>query len=416
MKIAVWHNLFSGGGKRALHMHVKGLHERGHRIHLFSTTQADHQYLPIKPYAQSETLLPLPSAVPSRRREWLLRYGALSHSAEERIQKVQRAEQHARQCGQLIDSSGCECLWANSCQNTYHPAIGSGVSLPSLCYLQEPYRPLYEASPTLPWLLPRAVTAHPRNPIKRLSERSRQWMELYSNRLQATEELMWAKSYDKILCNSQFSRESILRAYNIDAKVCYLGIDSEAFRPRHEQKEPFVLCAGSIHYTKRQHAAIQALATIPEATRPDLMLVGNFADEGYKNYLIRLADQLGVRLKHRVLLSDLELQQTMSRAACFVYTSHLEPFGLTPLEANACGTAVVAIGEGGVRETIINGVNGYLTLDNDAAALAELVLKLTLNLNHAADLGAQARQHVTRHWSVTDAIDRMEQHLLQLTR
>lgn len=416
MHLAVWHNLFSGGGKRALHMHVKGLHERGHSIHLFSTTQADHRYLPIKAYARSETLLPLPAAAPNRRRQWLLRLGAHSQSAEDRILKVLRAKQHARECGRLIEASGCECLWANSCQNTYHPAIGSSVGLPSLCYLQEPYRPLYEASPELPWLLPRTATAHPRNPIKRLSERSRQWLELYSHRLQASEELGWAKSYDKILCNSQFSRESILRAYNIDAKVCYLGIDTEAFKPRHDQKEPFVLCAGSIHYTKRQHAAIQALATIPEASRPELMLVGNFADEGYKNYLIRLAEELGVRLQHRVLLSDLELQQTMSRAACFLYTSHLEPFGLTPLEANACGTAVVAIGEGGVRETIHNGVNGYLALDNDAAALAEQVLKLTLDLNHATELGAQARQHVVRHWSVSDAIDRIEQHLLQLSR
>lgn len=144
------------------------------------------------------------------------------------------------------------------------------------------------------------------------------------------------------------------------------------------------------------------------------MLVGNFADEQYKKYLIFLPEQIAVRLRYRALLSTLELQ-TMSRAACFLYTSHHELFGLTPLEANACCTAVVAIGEGGVRETILNGVNGYLVVDNDAAALAEHVLKPTLNLNHATELGAQARQHVVRHWSASDAIDRMKQHMLQLS-
>jgi len=43
-----------------------------------------------------------------------------------------------------------------------------------------------------------------------------------------------------------------------------------------------------------------------------------------------------------------------------VYSARLEPFGLAPLEANACATPVVAVAEGGVRESIRNGVNGVL--------------------------------------------------------
>jgi glycosyltransferase involved in cell wall biosynthesis len=414
MNIAVWHNLFSGGGKRALHMHVKGLHERGHKIHIFSTTQSDRHYLPLTPFSESETLLPLPEASADRRRQWLLRGKFHTQSAEDRIQKLNKAKQHAKQCGQLINASNCTVLLANSCQNTYNSPIGTAVDLPSLSYLQEPYRPLYEASPELPWLLPTSPSAHPRNPLKRLQEQSRQGMENHSFRLQLSEELRWARSYTRILCNSQYSRESILRAYHIDPKVCYLGIDSEAFRPRSESKEPFALCVGSIHYTKRLHAAIRTIATIPCKDRPTLVLAGNFADEGYKSYLLNLANELQVNLRHHVLLSDHELQEIMSRAACFLYTSHLEPFGLTPLEANACGTAVVAIGEGGVRETVHPGINGYLALDCDYPLLAEYVHKLTSDLDHAATMGAQAREHVVRHWSVQDAVDRIEQHLLQV--
>lgn len=414
MKIAVWHNLFSGGAKRALHMHVKGLHERGHKIHVFSTTLSDRRYCPLTPFAEAETLLPMPAAVPDRRRHWLLNNGFHSNIAEDRIQKVIQAKRHAQECGQIINRSNCDVLFANSCHSTYNSPIGTTVELPSLSYLQEPYRPLYEASPRLPWVLPDSPSAHPRNPLKRLKERSRQWMDNYSHRLQLSEELNWAHSYSRILCNSQYSRESILRAYHIDPKVCYLGIDSEAFRPRATTKEPFVLCVGSIHYTKRLDAAIRTIASIAENSRPTLVLVGNFAEDYYKQYLLDLAGKLKVKIQHQVLLSDEELQSTMSRAACFLYTSHLEPFGLTPLEANACGTAVVAIGEGGVRETIIPEVNGYLSLDCDYPVLAEYVLKLTQNLDHAASMGAQARQHVVRNWSIQDAVDRLEQHLQQV--
>ena len=414
MKIAVWHNLFSGGGKRALHMHVKGLHERGHKIHVFSTTASDRTYCPLSPYAETETLLPMPAAVPDRRRRWLLNNEFHTQTAEDRIQKVIQVKRHAQQCGEIINRTQCDVLFANSCHLTYNSPIGTTVESPSLSYLQEPYRPLYEASPQLPWLLPNRPSAHPRNPLKRLKEQSRQLMENYSHRLQLSEELNWAQSYSRILCNSQYSRESILKAYHIDPKVCYLGIDSEAFKPRDAAKEPFVLCVGSIHYTKRLDAAIRTIAVIPENTRPPLVLVGNFADDGYKQYLLDLASKLKVRLQHQVLLSDEEMQRTMSRAACFLYTSHLEPFGLTPLEANACGTAVVAIGEGGVRETIIPGVNGYLSLDCDYHQLAEYILKLTLNLDHAASMGAQARQHVVSNWSIQDALDRLEHHLQQV--
>jgi glycosyltransferase involved in cell wall biosynthesis len=128
-----------------------------------------------------------------------------------------------------------------------------------------------------------------------------------------------------------------------------------------------------------------------------------------------LAHEVQVDFENRILVSDQELQAAMAEAACFLYTSHLEPFGLTPLEANACGTAVVAIAEGGVRETIIPGINGWLAADNNSIELAELIMKFTTNLNHAEKVGAQAREHVIKYWSTTSAIDRLEQQLIDIS-
>jgi glycosyltransferase involved in cell wall biosynthesis len=157
-----------------------------------------------------------------------------------------------------------------------------------------------------------------------------------------------------------------------------------------------------------------AIASIPSDERPHLHWIGNFADSWYQEYIVRLAEQHAVTLKLHVLVSDEDLQKAMSEAACFIYTPRLEPFGLTPLEANACGTAVVAIAEGGVRETIQHGVNGLLSLNNDPCQLGQMIAKFTSNLHYAAQMGMQARDHVVKHWKVADAVDRMEQQLLSL--
>ncbi|HEY7768805.1 MAG TPA: hypothetical protein VIB55_11630, partial [Longimicrobium sp.] len=46
MRIAVWHNLSTGGGKRALHTHVRGLVERGHELRVWTVSER-HDYLPL---------------------------------------------------------------------------------------------------------------------------------------------------------------------------------------------------------------------------------------------------------------------------------------------------------------------------------------------------------------------------------
>ena len=60
-------------------------------------------------------------------------------------------------------------------------------------------------------------------------------------RIQAREEFLNASAYNVILTNSFFSRESILRAYGLDARVCYLGIDTDLFRPLNLPRERMVI-------------------------------------------------------------------------------------------------------------------------------------------------------------------------------
>ncbi len=92
-----------------------------------------------------------------------------------------------------------------------------------------------------------------------------------------------------------------------------------------------------------------------------------------------------------------------------LYTSQLEPFGLAPLEANSCGTPVVAVAEGGVRETIKDGLNGFL-VDDEPEAIAQAI-KLLLSDAELARTWATAAANTfsrdgiwRRAWTVSKRI------------
>ena len=105
------------------------------------------------------------------------------------------------------------------------------------------------------------------------------------------------------------------------------------------------------------------------------MLVGNSCDQKEKEYLTHLALKKGVDLEIKIFITDDELITLYNKAKVFVYASYLEPFGLGVLEAMACGTPVVAVKEGGVREIVIDGMTGIL-VDRDEKLFADAVESL----------------------------------------
>ena len=141
------------------------------------------------------------------------------------------------------------------------------------------------------------------------------------------------------------------------------------------------------------------------------LIVGT--NSGYEEEMRRLAASVGVRFEPRKLISDEEVVETLNRAALFIYTSRLEPFGLAPLEANACGTPVVAVAEGGVRETVKDGVNGLL-VDSEPEAIAETMASLLGNADRAVRMGERACEYVRQEWGLSRSIDRLEANLSQV--
>jgi glycosyltransferase involved in cell wall biosynthesis len=303
-----------------------------------------------------------------------------------------------------------DVLFANSCQHFGAPFIGRYVELPSVLYLQEPYRRLYEAAPRLPWVAldgPKRLRDVPTDVLRFVSN----LFYVQSVRIRAREEVRNAQAFDGVLVNSYFSRESTLRLYGVEAHVCYLGIDAETFRDEAKPREPIALGLGTLHPHKNVGFVLRALGQVSQP-RPPLVWVGNAVDMDYLPRLQEQAKALDVDFRPRVRVTDEELLDLLNRAQALLYAPRLEPFGYAPLEANACGLPVIAVAEGGVRETVSDGRNG-LVVAPEPEAMARAVERLRDDPAYARALGEQGRELVAEHWSLERAIDRLEARLVE---
>ena len=397
MKIAVWYNLPSGGAKRALYYHVRGLVERGHQVEVWCPPTANRSFLPLADLAP-EHIVPLEDLKPPRIKRHPLRH---FHTTNEVAAAM---DEHCARCAAQMQERGFDLLFANTCVVFAAAAIGRYVQMPKVLYLQEPNRDLYEARPNLPWVAGPVGEAL-RSP-KHLRVTFADMVIVQALRVKARQEILNARAYDAILVNSYFSRESVLRAYNLDAQVCYLGIDTNLFVNRHCLREDFVVGLGQFSPHKNARFVVEAVAAMP-APRPRLVWIGNVSSPDYLEEMQRFAAAQGVTLEARINVSNDELCSLLNRAKVLLYAPRLEPFGFAPLEGNACGLPVVAVAEGGVRETVTNGVNGLL-VESRPEAMAAAVASLLQDAAYADRLGKEGERLVHEQWSLSASIDRLE--------
>ena len=161
-----------------------------------------------------------------------------------------------------------------------------------------------------------------------------------------------------VLANSRYTAGYVKRVYDVDAVVNYAGVDADAFTPGDEPHERFVLTVGELMPRKGFDWAVRTVGAMPTQNRPPLVIVSNNVDAAERRYVEGVASECGVALDVRERASDAELKRLYRTAGVFLYTPHLEPLGLAPLEAMASGTPVVAVREAGPAETVSDGVTG----------------------------------------------------------
>ena len=386
--------------------HVRGLVARGHAVEVWHPPTADVTYLPL---ADVVRMHEVPLAPAGGRRQWWERGPAGSVAAVER--ELDALQEHCRQCGAAIDAGGFDVVFAQEARVTPAPPLPAAVRMPAVLFMQQPQRRYFEQTytpGTLPWIGSGAELAAGRwrrDPRAFVGDLGRH----HALRVRARRDDVWAKSYARVLANSHFSRESILKAYGVDARTCYLGVDTALFVDRRLPRERFVVSLGEVGPQKNVEMAIRAVAALPRP-RPPLVWVGNQCYPEYQAAMDALAERLGVEFNVRVRLSDAEVVDVLNTAWAMVYAPRLEPFGLAPLEANACGTPVVAVAEGGPRETVRDGVNGLL-VESDPAAIGEALGRLFDDPPLARRLGEGGVHEVAERWTPAAATDRLERHL-----
>jgi glycosyltransferase involved in cell wall biosynthesis len=131
------------------------------------------------------------------------------------------------------------------------------------------------------------------------------------------------------------------------------------------------------------------------AARLPVQIIAPRADRHEEARLRALAEELGVNVEIRVGISDGELADLYASAVATLYLASLEPFGLVALEAQACGCPVIVAAEGGLPETIVDGVTGWKA-PRDPATVAAMVDRLD-DRRLRERISTAAREHARRY-------------------
>jgi glycosyltransferase involved in cell wall biosynthesis len=192
-----------------------------------------------------------------------------------------------------------------------------------------------------------------------------------------------ASRVDRYLTNSQYVAGRIRRDYNRDATVVYPPVDTDFFHPDSAHAAGsggdgrYALVVSALVPYKRLDVAIDAcrIAGVP------LKIVGTGPERprlsGDAQFLGRVSDD--------------QVRGLYQRAAVLLLPGE-EDFGIVPLEAQACGCPVVALGRGGAVESVVPGETGLLVGDQTGAAFADAIARALRTRFDAARI----RRHAER--------------------
>ncbi|NPA24880.1 MAG: glycosyltransferase family 4 protein [Deltaproteobacteria bacterium] len=155
-----------------------------------------------------------------------------------------------------------------------------------------------------------------------------------------------APGVDHYIANSDFIARRIKKVYGREAVTIHPPVDTDFFTPAADREEvgDFYLTVSRLVPYKRIDIIVQAFADTPHRR---LVVIG---DGPERNRLLQLArNSSNIEIKGH--LDRKAVRDHMRRARAFIFAAE-EDFGIVPLEAQACGTPVIAYGKGGVLETI----------------------------------------------------------------
>jgi len=371
MKIAFVHNLPSGGGKRSAFDFIKSM-VKNHTVDLFYIDETSENYMDVRDIVNNVILVPGPKTK-----------GGLGI-----IYSMIKVKRIYAEVARKINNGGYDLAFVMQCKICNSPFVLKYLQIPSLYYCQEPLaRSLESHNWDRGWL----------NFFKKTVFRLRVYIDWYN-----------AQGATLICANSRYSVENIYRYYGVYPRFSKLGVDINHFRPLGLKRKLVVLCVGELSASKSQDFIIESISTMK--VKPTIHFIYNSTNKNYKSYIQKLADSHDVIVKFDELVKDEELIKAYNSASVILYTSKLEPFGFVPLEAMACGTPIIGIAEGGIRETIIHNKTGFLT-ERDTIEYGKAIETLLEDELLRKIMGQNGRQYVSENWTLDQSYIELEKNL-----
>lgn len=201
-----------------------------------------------------------------------------------------------------------------------------------------------------------------------------------------------------------------------DATVIHHGIDTALFSPVEDREAlratldlpvagPLVGCFGRIRHQKGNDLFVKAMIRVfSQVPHGNALVMGRATDE-HKTYLQDLKDAVAAAgLSDRILFRDEvpieQLSLHFQALDLYVAPQRWEGFGLTPLEAMACGAPVVATRVGAFEELVKDGVTGTLVDIEDVNAIETHLRALLINDEMRAAYAKAARENVVENFSI----------------
>lgn len=171
-----------------------------------------------------------------------------------------------------------------------------------------------------------------------------------------------ANGVDRWIAISKFISRRIRKVYGKESEVIYPPVDIQSFTLQ-PSKEDFYLTASRMVPYKRIDLIVEAFSQMPQRK---LVVIGEGPD------FEKIKSKAGPNVQLLGYQAFNVLKDHMQRAKAFVFAAE-EDFGIVPVEAQACGTPVIAYGKGGALETVIEGQTGVFFREQTVESLIHAV-------------------------------------------
>ena len=225
------------------------------------------------------------------------------------------------------------------------------------------------------------------------------------------------ESSDVVTSVSEYLRRETIEKYGVNKDIVAIPnfIDTEVFHPidgKHTRRllapnnEKIVVHVSNFRAVKRVSDAIKAFKIVLDSgIKAKFLLVGDGPDRGECEALAR---ELGIWQQTRFLGKQAELTSILSISDVFLIPSGNESFGLSALEAMACGVPVISSDVGGLPEVNVDGKTGYIVKMGDIQTLARRTIEILSDDVLQKRLGQDALAHATGHFTKEQIVPHYE--------